>query len=362
MWENHSQIEQQAAAADSIENEVVYANSPVTRKKVSDVFTREEIRELTRRSDWMGAWAIVMTWGGVCLIMAAMVYASHRPLWASIPATLVGMLFLAGRQLSLSIIVHDASHGTLFKTKWMNSVLTDWLCARPLWNDLGKYRPYHFVHHTRTATSEDPDLILRSGYPTSKSSMARKFFRDINGWVGIRYFIGRILMDAGLLKWTVTGEINWLPRTSKRWYHFVIHAIREATPMLLCNAVFAGILYAIDELWLLACWWGAHFTFFMLLMRIRSMAEHAATELSTDMFRNTRTVRAGWLARALVAPIGVNFHMEHHILASCPWFRLAKAHRMLRERGAVPEPPGYWQMLGIMTRGEQHRPDIQSVA
>jgi fatty acid desaturase len=49
----------------------------------------------------------------------------------------------------------------------------------------------------------------------------------------------------------------------------------------------------------------------------------------------------------------VNYHMEHHILASCPWFRLAQAHRILRERGAVPEAPSYLEVLGIMSSAER---------
>lgn len=336
---------------DSIESQAVFANSPETRQRVTDIFSRDEIKQLTARSDWMGAWAIVFAWSGVAAIFAMMAYASHFSLWVAVPAIIIGMVFLAGRQLALSIIVHDAAHGTLFKTRWMNNQLTDWLCARPLWNDLPKYRAYHFVHHTRTGTDDDPDSILRAGYPTTPRSLLRKFARDLSGIIGIKYVIGRVLMDAGVIQWTVTGEVVWLDRTGKNAFHYVRNFIREAAPMLLMNALFIGILAAFNVAWLYGLWVLAHLTFFMLLMRIRSMAEHAACAQNLNMFENTRTVKAGWLARALVAPIGVNYHMEHHILASCPWFRLADAHRLLRERNAVPEAPSYWQMLHIMARG-----------
>ena len=68
-----------------------------------------------------------------------------------------------------------------------------------------------------------------------------------------------------------------------------------------------------------------------------------------DILKNTRTTHAGFIARALVAPIRVNFHMEHHFMASVPYFRLPKMHRMLRERGHVPVPPGYLDVLKIMS-------------
>ncbi len=173
---------------DHIDSEAVFAQSAATKQRVTDVLSREEIRALTQRSDVMGAWAVLMTWGGVALIFTLMAWVSQFAWWIAAPCIVLGMVFLAGRQLSLSILVHDAAHGTLFKTKWLNSVLTDWLCAKPLWNNLAKYRAYHFIHHTRTGTADDPDLILRDGYPTTPRSLTRKFARDLSGLIGIKFF------------------------------------------------------------------------------------------------------------------------------------------------------------------------------
>ncbi|MDP1539454.1 MAG: fatty acid desaturase family protein [Moraxellaceae bacterium] len=338
-------------AVDHISSEAVFAQSATTKQRVTDVLSREEIRALTQRSDLMGAWAVLMTWGGVVVIFTLMAWVSQFAWWLALPGIVLGMVFLAGRQLSLSILVHDAAHGTLFKTKWLNSRLTDWLCARPLWNDLAKYRAYHFIHHTRTGTADDPDLILRDGYPTSPRSLTRKFARDLSGVIGIKFLIGRVLMDLGLMEWTVTGEVKWLPRQS--WGYHLKHLVREAMPMVITNIVLFMMLSAVGHAWLYLCWVGVHLTFFMVLMRIRSMAEHATCARNINMFENTRTVRAGWLARALVAPIGVNYHMEHHILASCPWFKLSKAHQLLKTRHVIPEPPSYWQVIQIMGSGQK---------
>lgn len=72
----------------------------------------------------------------------------------------LALAILAGRQLAMAILMHDASHHSLFKTKWLNTHFTDWLCARPIWNEVGKYRPYHLKHHARTSQPDDPDLGL----------------------------------------------------------------------------------------------------------------------------------------------------------------------------------------------------------
>ncbi|MDO9622018.1 MAG: fatty acid desaturase, partial [Moraxellaceae bacterium] len=249
---------------DHIDSEAVFAQSAATKQRVTDVLSREEIRALTQRSDVMGAWAVLMTWGGVALIFTLMAWVSQFAWWIAAPCIVLGMVFLAGRQLSLSILVHDAAHGTLFKTKWLNSVLTDWLCAKPLWNNLAKYRAYHLIHHTRTGTADDPDLILRDGYPTTPRSLTRKFARDLSGLIGIKFLIGRVLMDLGLMQWTVTGEVKWLPRQS--WLHHLKHFVREFTPMLITNVALFMMLSAAGHAWLYLCWVGAHLTFFMVLM------------------------------------------------------------------------------------------------
>ena len=46
-----------------------------------------------------------------------------------------------------------------------------------------------------------------------------------------------------------------------------------------------------------------------------------------------RTTRAGWLARALVAPYWVNYHLEHHLVMHVPCYRLPKVHALMLDKG-----------------------------
>ena len=50
-----------------------------------------------------------------------------------------------------------------------------------------------------------------------------------------------------------------------------------------------------------------------------------------DPLRNTRTTHASWLERLFIAPNRVNYHLEHHLLMTVPYFRLPRLHRLLRE-------------------------------
>jgi fatty acid desaturase len=247
--------------------------------------------------------------------------------------------------------MHDASHGTLFKTRWLNYVFVDWVCARPIWNDLQKYRVHHLAHHSKTGTDKDTDISLVTPFPCSRGSLLRKFMRELSGITGIKFFVGRLLMDMGYIQWTVASEVVRLPAEGQTMADRLRLLARNATPTVLVNALLFALLWAAGHPWLFVAWLAAYATPFSLFVRIRSLAERACTERTSDMFRNTRTTRAGWLARATVAPLRVNFHLEHHALPSVPYFQLPRMHEMLRARGGVAEAPGYLDVLKIVSSG-----------
>jgi fatty acid desaturase len=337
--------------AETITSADAIVVNEVTRRKVTDIFTRDEIKMLTERSDLMGFLAIGFTWSVFALTFALLVWASHQSLLVAIPVFVLGFIVLGGRHLGLAILHHEAAHKTLFKTPWLNDVMGDWLCAKPIWNDVKKYRVHHFIHHTKTGSAEDTDISLIAPFPTTKASLARKFLRDLSGLTGLKYLLGRVLMDAGVLKWTVANDVVMLPQEGRRWWDYPREFLKNSAGMLMTNTVLLAVFWACSYPWLYAVWVISYLTPFPLFLRIRSMAEHACTETTPDMFRNTRSTRAGFIARATVAPIRVNFHIEHHVMASVPYFRLPVMHRMLRERGVLPDAPGYRDVLRMVSSG-----------
>ncbi len=312
-----------------------------TRRKLSELFTREQLNELTQRSDWRGAWAVGSTWLVIALALALLAWQPHPLVWV-LSTALIG-----GRQLALAILQHDGSHGTLFKTRWLNDTATDWLCARPIWQNLPKYKVHHLVHHTKTGTEHDPDISLHKGFPVTRTSLRRKMLRDLSGLTGLKLVYGLVMMDAGVFKWTVANDITRLPQTGRTLSERVTTTLRNMGPMLITNGVLWGILAAAGHAWLYAAWVIAFLVWLPLFVRIRSIAEHGCLERTPDMFLNTRTTRAGWLARMTVAPINVNYHLEHHVMASVPFHKLPLMHQWLRAKQALPEPPGYLDVLKL---------------
>ena len=312
---------------------------------IRELLSREEMAALTRKSDLRGAWAILQVWlvVGACFTLLA---------WYPNPVTFVlAVVVLGGQQLACAVLTHEAAHTTLFKTRWMNEVLTDWLVARPIWTDVKRYRAHHMGHHAHTGTDDDPDMSLVRPFPGSRASLRRKLLRDLSGRTGIRRVIGLIGMDLGILKYTVAAEVERLPQDGRSWRDYLRDGVRHMGPVVLSNAVLATVLAASGALWVYSAWLVAYLTTFSLFVRIRSIAEHACTEGGPEVVKNTRTTRANGLARLTVAPFQVNYHVEHHLMASVPYYRLTQLHRMLRDRGLVEPAPGYGAVLRLASTG-----------
>lgn len=317
-----------------------------TKVSVTELFSRDEIKELTTTSDLHGAWAVGSTWTVIVMTFGTVAYSwEYLPTWGKVLMCALALAILAGRQLAMAILMHDASHHSLFKTKWLNTHLTDWLCARPIWNDVSKYRPYHLKHHAKTSQPDDPDLGLVKNFPITQSSLFRKFFRDLNGQSGLKFLAGRVLMDLELLEWSVSNDPKPIPRGDRSNLELAKNLLKNSSGMLISNAAIFSALWASGHPKLYLLWPLAYITPFPLFIRIRAMAEHAGLETSHSALSNTRTTRAGWLARALVAPIHVNYHIEHHLMASVPHQKLGRMHQMLREREYVDAPPSYLDVI-----------------
>ncbi len=317
------------------------ASSPRLRPR--DLFNADEIAQLTQRSDLRGAWMVLSTWA---IIATCLVVLAH---WPSVWTFIIAVILLGGRQLALAILAHEAAHRVLFRTPALNEWVGDWLCARPIWNDVARYRRHHLRHHTHTGTDGDPDLSLVTPFPTTRRSLIKKALRDLSGQTAVRRVGAQMLMDIGVFDYTVAAQVTRRPRGNRNGLDYAREGLRNIGPVVIVNAALFGTLYTLGIGWTYWAWIAAYMTTFSLYIRLRSIAEHACMEPGPDMLRNTRTTRAGWLARMTVAPFYVNYHQEHHLMASVPCYHLQRMHRLLRERGVTATPPGYADVLQVAT-------------
>lgn len=292
----------------------------------SDVLTREERLRLTRKHDGLAAWMVASTW---LSIIALLWIAGH---WTNPLSILLVLLLLPGRQLSLAVLMHEAGHGTLFSSAAVNRWVGQWLCALPTLSDLSSYAEGHRLHHLYAGTDRDPDLANYQQYPVSAASFRRKVIRDLTGQTGLKLVAGIVMGAAGVVGGSRRQNAGLLVK------------------QLAVQFIWYLVLAALGVGWTWWLWFLTFMTTYMLVIRLRQIGEHAAVPdlMDLDPRKNTRTVEAPWWQRLLLAPNGVNYHMEHHFMAGVPCYRLPALRRLLQHKGLLNDVPrfaGYGSVL-----------------
>ncbi len=308
---------------------------------------REQIRPFLAKSDLAGWRMLAFNWGLIAACFGLV-------MWRANPLTVAAALIvLGGRQLGLGILMHETAHRSLFRTAALNEWLGQWLCAAPMFVELGIYRRYHFTHHQQAGTALDPDLPNYEHYPVSRASLRRKLLRDVTGRSGLRAFAALVVLYASTdqrkgYSYRAGGE-----RASKRTLSAGT-LLRNSWRCIVANALMFAACAAAGHALVYLLWPVAWLTTYMLYSRIRNVAEHGALPgtREADIWRNTRTVLASWWERLTVAPNYVNYHFEHHLVPAVPAWQLPRFHRWLREQGAyehgAPLERGYIQVLRRM--------------
>lgn len=304
--------------------------------KKTAYLTSEQLAELKRGSDlrsmaelaWTWAW-IVACWALYCAYPSVLTFA-------------IGWLIISGRHLGLAILMHDAAHKLLLSNKDWNDRVGQWLTAYPILVNVHAYRAVHLQHHKATWTKADPDLGLAKPFPITKGSFLRKMLRDLSGITGYQRYRFYARLSAGL-------SPNGKGLEGRSVWRVVRSFASGQRGFLITNGVMlAGLTLAGHPEAYLLLWLVPAFTGYSVVLRIRAIAEHSMVDDTEDELKHTRTTKASWLTRFLIAPHHVNYHLEHHLFMFVPHYKLPKAHRMLREAGVLERAevaPSYWSVL-----------------
>jgi len=296
---------------------------------MQQALTPQELDRIAKRNDWHATWLFVCNYGITAGIFTGMA------LWPNPLTIVLGVLLLGGRQLGFFVLVHECGHGTLFSSKKLNELAGDWLGAAPTFDDMKHYSRGHLQHHRLAGTEDDPDLPNYRDYPVSRERLRRKIVRDLTGQTGWK-------QTRGLFEALVS--FNQQPRERR-------FALARG---LLFNALMLGLFIYLGVAWLYLIWWIALFTSYRLVSRLRQVAEHGNVPdlYDLDPRLHTRTIEARWYDRLLFCPLGVSYHVEHHLMASIPIYNLPKLHQTLKDQGHydnVQSQPDYAHMLQHVT-------------
>jgi fatty acid desaturase len=268
---------------------------------LTDYISKEELAVLMRPSNARGWWVVGANWA---IIAGAFALAIA---WSNPLTIVLAVLLIAGRQLGLGIIVHDCAHHALFASRTLNERVGQWLAGNPMNTSLAKYRSYHLKHHRFAGTPQDPDIVFVHAYPITRDSLKRKFARDLTGRTGFRDLMRELRQFRFAAQW----------------------------PWLAFHVGLFTVLTLAGGWWAYGLWWVAQLFVYPAIVRLRQIGEHGVAEERGDLDprRNTSTTVARWWERLFVAPNHVHYHLEHHLAAGVPPYRLAAMHRLLVSRG-----------------------------
>lgn len=310
----------------------------------SEYLTLAERKKLMEKSDLKASLEILHTWAWIAFAMALVYF------FPNILTVVIALFILGGKQLACAIIMHDASHYSLFTNKKLNEFVGNWLGGYAIMNDVERYRPYHQEHHLNTGSDDDPDLSLTKGYPTTVASMIRKIVRDLVGATGIKTQLALLAIHFGVLKYTLAKEIIRIKNDNTPLSTRVKTVVKNLYGPVIFQVLFFSIFYLIGAPYLYLLWVGALLTTFNFSLRVRSIAEHSVVEDSTNPKRNTRTTYANFFEKILFAPHNVNYHLEHHMMMGVPPYNLPQMHKLLIEKGFYNEgllENGYFDIIKL---------------
>jgi fatty acid desaturase len=280
--------------------------------------------ELRRIPNTRNAFAVVLLYAQTIAIIWAAVHFDNWFVW------IAAFLLMGRAHAQFAALMHEAAHRLLFRNKRVNDFVGRWFLGFPDFTPIDSYRRGHFAHHRDEFGPDEPDIPLYRGYPITKASMRRKLIRDARGSTGWKLF-------KGLLR---------APFSKDPSIRFQSRAI------IGMQLLFIAIGIALGHPWVYFILWLAPFlTVWRVINRLRAIAEHGGMERSKDRRLTTHSVRQHPLARFMLVPYHIGWHLAHHVDMGVPMANLPKLHRELRRTGYVTDDieyrnyPALWRKL-----------------
>jgi fatty acid desaturase len=260
------------------------------------------------------------TWLGLLILFGVAGFLSWGTVWCVPAFAAYGILYAASDHSA-----HELSHGTPFKTRWLNEVLYHLSAFMTLHEGI-YWRWSHTRHHTDTLlVGRDPEIAVPR--PPDIAGMLLDLFYLKSGYTQLRYIVthamGHLSEDG---KHFVPGperhKVFWLSRLYVAIFLAVIG-------LCLVTHSFLPAMFVV-----LPRFYGGFLT------QLFNITQHAGlAEDMRDHRLNTRTFVMNPVFRFLY--MNMNYHIEHHMFPMVPFYNLPKLHGLIKDQCPAPHR-GLW--------------------
>jgi len=292
----------------------------IWREQFAQLVSEEEIQSLSEQSLPDTCAAIGVLWLEVAVLVAAANLLPRLPLAWAIPAGIVLVLMMGLRMNAFGVILHEASHGLLAKSRTLNDRICNWGIAFWTINSVEEYRPTHRLHHRYLGQERDPDRVFYL-VPSRRGALTALLLQDLFGVTAFRRATSRI---------SGTSQASGAPASLLAKPQLL--AGKAVTQLVVLGqfVLFQGVLRGI--LFYVVFWLVPIICMYPMILRLKTITEHFDPGLreADTVHWIARTSYAGWLQNHLVGA-RMEYHFEHHVLPTIPYCGLRKLHRRLAE-------------------------------
>ncbi len=280
---------------------------------------RAQMKQLMQRSDSAGLRHMAI-WLGLLAASGAAAFLSWGTLWC-IPAFIVyGMMYSVSDHCA-----HELSHGTPFKTPWLNNIFYQ-LASFMTLHESVYWRWSHARHHTDTViVGRDREIAFPRPAKMSAIVFEALFFPG-----GVAEILRTVRHAAG----SVSAESrSFIPES-------------EIGKMVFSSRIYVLIFIALIA-WCVAAQSILPALFIVLprfygswLPHLFNMTQH--TGLAEDVLDHRLNTRTMYLNPAFeFLYMKMNYHLEHHMFPMVPFHALPRLHAAIKKQ-SPPAYPSLW--------------------
>lgn len=341
-----------------------------------------------RRSGWRNVVALLATYVYIGLVVwAALEFFRWRegrlPWWTDVPVGLFAVAMIGPAQHRLLILGQEAALGLLFRNRWLNELVGDWLIHFPFSSATHHVRQQVLAHYRfPNDPDRDAELViarragfwpfrfgrllrlsaiirwhsLRSNYnfepnPHNPFSDPARPPSKVALHIGTAYVLATFALLLSLylfrneladdtVQWVLTYVsaglwlavmLIFIALPAAKYHRGTLEGVYSAKTMTLMRITFITLVNLAlgwttfltgrsAVLNYIALWVGPMFTSTVALMLIRQWRQHG--NLREGEVAHDR--RPGWLGRMLLFPLNQHRHVEKHAHPERPWYRLGR--------------------------------------
>ncbi|MBD2247487.1 fatty acid desaturase [Nostoc sp. FACHB-888] len=322
-----------------------YRSSSLNFKEILNQLSEDQqkrIKHLIQIDPVLSILQYIKVYFWIAIAIAIGVYSWH-PL-----VVLAVIVFIAGRQHSLYILNHDASHNLLFKAssknKWVATVFSNLVMFHhpEAWSFV-QWKRIHIRHHLYLFTDRDPNYVGRQkkGDTIVVHGPLKLIWLCIRSGImsSFQFFIGRQdYADSRVTTEVNKGAYNHLSCLFK--YFKDDSEMQIESIVRLTFIVLVGVVLSVFQWWIpfIVFWIVPMYTVYPMILTFMDLTEHRWTDTSANIENNTRSVRTGVLAKLIISALPRGFHREHHFCPRVAVTKLPELSVILCQEDVLSDP------------------------